>query len=84
MPISYCLLVGTVRNRIVTILFFPIFIILFTVGWALYSTGKKQTPNKKTPQRELNVAVKDAEEAEEDSMEVGLIENLNEEQLVIE
>ena len=72
------------RNRIITILLFPVIAFLFMIGWILYWVGKQKINTKEEPQRNSNSVVKDAEETEEDSIEVGLMEELNEEQLTAE
>jgi len=54
------------------------------IGWILYWVGKQKINTKEEPQRNSNSVVKDAEETEEDSIEVGLMEELNEEQLTAE
>ena len=54
------------------------------IGWILYWIGKHQPNTKEEPQKHLNSIAKDAEETEEDTIEVGLIEELDEEQVTAE
>ena len=72
------------RNRIITILLFPVIAFIFMIGWILYWIGKHQTKTKEKPQRNSSSVVKDVEETEEDSIEVGLMEELDEEQVTAE
>jgi hypothetical protein len=74
----------SVRNRIITILLFPVIAFIFMIGWILYWIGKHQPNTKEEPQKSLNRIAKDAEETEEDTIEVGLIEELDEEQVTAE
>ena len=72
------------RNRIITILLFPVIAFIFMIGWILYWIGKQKENTKKKPQRNSSSVVKDVEETEEDSIEVGLMEELDEEQVTAE
>ena len=75
---------GSVRNRIITILLFPVIAFIFMIGWILYWIGKQKEDTKEKPQRNSSSVVKDVEETEEDSIEVGLMEELDEEQVTAE
>ncbi len=72
------------RNRIIAILLFPVLTFLFIIGWILYVVGKQQTSAKKMSQRKPNAATQNAKSIEEDDVEMGLIEDLTEEQLISE
>ena len=72
------------RNRIIAILLFPVLTFLFIIGWILYVVEKQQTSAKKMSQRKPNGATRNAKSIEEDDVEMGLIEDLTEEQLISE
>ena len=54
------------------------------IGWILYWIGKHQPNTKEEHQKNLNSIAKYTEETEEDTIEVGLMEELDEEQVTAE
>ena len=71
------------RRRIATLLLFPILAIVFMVGWLLSTVGDSQTGTK-LPQRK-NVATKNHNDInKEESLGMGLMEQLSEEQITTE
>jgi hypothetical protein len=75
---------GSLRNRIITILLFPVIAFIFMIGWIMYWIGKQKENTEKKPQRNSSSVIKDAEEPEKDSIEVGLMEELDEEKITAE
>jgi hypothetical protein len=70
-----------VRRRIVLILLFPVVIFLFVVGWALCSIGDRETSNKIDTEKETNINEKEKGSAVNSDTEMGLIEEIAEDQL---
>ena len=77
MPTVYSVKMG-LRRRALTILFLPITIVIFVVGWVFYCIGKKQDRGStKTPYRKTTVT---EESTTDEYVEVGLIDDLVEKQ----
>jgi hypothetical protein len=68
------------RRRITTILLFPVIAVFFMVGYVLSAFGEPRTKNKKAPKRKTD-APKKAELAEENDLEMGLMKELEQEQI---
>ena len=64
------------RRRLKIILFFPIFIFLFFVGWVPYVMGDKQTRSNTSPERESGIDRKEESTTNNDEVEMALIEKL--------
>jgi hypothetical protein len=73
------LLVATMRRRVLMIVFLPVFVFLFFVGWILYVVGDKRMNNKDAPERKTDDSVEE-ELTEDDGVEIGLIEETLKEQ----
>ena len=71
------------RRRIAAILLFPIITIFFMVGWVLSVFGETRANNKKPPKRK-NAAPKKTDLPQENDLEMGVIGELEEEQLAAE
>ena len=72
------LLVATMRRRVLMIVFLPVFVFLFIVGWILYVAGDKRM-SKDTPERKTDNSLEE-ELTEDDGVEIGLIEETLKEQ----
>jgi hypothetical protein len=72
------LLVATMRRRVLMIVFLPVFVFLFIVGWILYVAGDKRM-SKEAPERKTDESIKE-EPTEDDGVEMGLIEKTVKEQ----
>ncbi len=62
------------------VLLFPVLAIVFIVGWLLSIVGESQSGTKKSPQRTAPVSMRQ-DAVEEDQLEMGLMEELTEEQV---
>jgi hypothetical protein len=71
------LLVATMRRRVLMIVFLPVFVFLFLVGWILYVAGDKRM--KDVPERKTDNNLEE-ELTEDDGVEMGLIEKTVKEQ----
>ena len=72
------LLVATMRRRVLMIVFLPVFVFLFIVGWILYVAGDKRM-SKDAPERKTDNSLEE-EPTEDDGVEMGLIEKTVKEQ----
>jgi len=69
------------RKRILRILFLPVVVLIFLIGWVLYFIGDRPETNKESEGR-LEDGVQEVEPiADNDNIEVGLIEEALEKQL---
>lgn len=69
------------RSRALLILFFPVFALLLLLGWVLYVVGDKQTSGKTASKEKTSVHSPEPEStAEEVDLEVGVIDEILEEQ----
>jgi predicted negative regulator of RcsB-dependent stress response len=75
--------VDCLRNRALIILLLPVLVFVFAVGWVLYWAGKRQTNEQETAQKPSGVS-KNADSSEQEFVEIGLIEDLMEEELKTE
>jgi hypothetical protein len=71
------------RRRIAAILLFPVIAIFFMVGWVLSVFGETRA-NNKTPPKRKNDAPKKTDLPQPNDLEMGLIGELEEEQLTAE
>lgn len=58
---------------------FPVLAIVFAVGWLLFFVGGSRKKVKNGPQKKMVVPKESSDIAEEDPVEVGLMEQLSEE-----
>jgi hypothetical protein len=65
----------------VAVLLFPVLTLVFMVGWLLSIVGESRSSTKRTPQRKTDVHKKHDELVEEDPVEMGLMDQLTEEQV---
>ena len=72
------LLVATMRRRVLMIVFLPVFVFLFIVGWILYVAGDKRM-SKDAPERKNDNSLEE-EPTEDDGVEMVLIEKTVKEQ----
>jgi hypothetical protein len=73
---------GTLESRILKILLFPIIALIFIVGWILYVVGDKQTSNNSADERKIrSVVSEDNSTSIEDYTDLGILEEVVEEQL---
>jgi hypothetical protein len=72
------LLVATMRRRVLMIVFLPVFVFLFIVGWILYVAGDKRM-SKDAPERKNDNSLEE-ELIEDDGVEMVLIEKTVKEQ----
>jgi hypothetical protein len=70
--------VNAVRRRFKIILLFPVFIILFFVGWIPYVMGDRQTRGNTLPERESGIGRKEESTLNNDEVQMALIEEIAE------
>jgi hypothetical protein len=69
------------RRRVVIILFLPVVLFLFFVGWIFYVLGDRKVSNKTAPEQKTESGLGESL-ATDDGVEMGLIEEKVKEQLV--
>jgi len=70
-----------VRKNIKIILFFPVIVFLFVVGWGLYIIGDRQISNEKVSKKAKDSKPDEELTAKGNDFEIGLIEECIEEHL---
>ena len=70
-----------VRSRVLMILFFPVFVLLFLFGWVLYVAGDRQTSGKTASRKKAGAhGLENELISNEEGLEVGVFEEVEEEQ----
>jgi hypothetical protein len=63
------------------ILLFPVFVLLFLLGWVLYVVGDRQTSDKTASRKKTSVhSSEDESTVNEEGLEMGVIDEIVEEQ----